>query len=156
MATLSRHGGLVFMLGTLASCLDDTVEIPVPEPGRPYCMMVVDSLGHFADGSQRLIDWPTRSAAGCACLLPSERNDPTPDYPYLWTEEARNKLNALALEDCEKAALQWDFVWNECQADYESEVWIQSTQYVGKDGDWSNYLTPDLNCADDLSSDDWE
>jgi hypothetical protein len=30
-----RRGWLVIVVGLLGSCLDDTVEVPVTEPGRP-------------------------------------------------------------------------------------------------------------------------
>jgi hypothetical protein len=69
MGALSRHGVFALMLGAIASCLDDTVEVPAPEPGRPYCMIAGSAFGYFADGSRKRILWPTRSPAGCACLM---------------------------------------------------------------------------------------
>jgi hypothetical protein len=40
-----------------------------------------------------------------------------------------DELNQLLLEDCEYDALQYEFDWTDCEADFESNEWI------GEDGD---------------------
>jgi hypothetical protein len=150
-----RRGCLVLVLGSLASCLDDTVEVPVPEPGRPYCMLAWATRGHFADGSQTVISWDARSPAGCACITADQRISVGTQGSWNWTDEVRTKLNDLAYEDCENAALQWDFEWTECLADYESGKWLEHVWYAGEDGDDGSYLPPDLYCTDDLSTPGW-
>jgi hypothetical protein len=145
----------VLMVGLLASCLDDTVVVPVPEPGRPQCMIVAGTDGHFADGTQYTVNWPRKSAAGCACIRPDQRIFVGTHGQWFWTDDALAKLNDLAYEDCQKAAMQFDFVWDECKADYESGRWLPHVWYVGEDDEDSYYLPPDLYCTDDLSSESW-
>jgi hypothetical protein len=150
-----QRWGLLLLFGLLGSCLDDTVVVPVPEPGRPQCMIVVGTDGHFADGTQYTVKWPRKSAAGCACIRPDQRTNFDSQGHWDWTEDALAKLNDLAYEDCQKAAMQFDFVWDECKADYESGRWLPHVWYVGEDDEDSYYLPPDLYCTDDLSSESW-
>lgn len=152
MAVMRRLMLCALMLGALGSCMDDTVDVPTPEPGRPYCMIAGPTLGHLPDSRIEVVRWQTRSPAGCACLQPSDRAD---DGPNPWSEETLAKLNDLALEDCEKAARQWDFLWDECQEHYESGAWLEIVWYAGEDGEHVNYLPPDLYCTDDLTSSRW-
>jgi hypothetical protein len=117
----------VLVVGLLASCLDDTVVAPVPEPGRPYCMIAGATYGHFADGTQHYIGWEHKSPAGCACIRSDQRISIGTQGQWAWTDDALTKLNDLAYEDCQKAAKQWDFAWDECTADYESSEWFHTS-----------------------------
>jgi hypothetical protein len=156
METMTRRRWwLVLVVGLLGSCLDDTVVVPVPEPGRPYCMIAGATYGHFADGTKHYVGWQHQSPAGCACIRPDQRVFVGTFGQWYWTDDALTKLNELAYADCQKAAKQWDFTWDECEADYESGKWLPSVWYAGEDGEDANYLPPDLYCTDDLSTEGW-
>ena len=121
------------------------VEAPEPEVGEPICMLV-NSDGHWNDGTQHLIREPNEvgggQPVGCGCLPPEDR--------YAWDDETLEDLAALAFDECERIAeTYYDFDWNDCQADYDARVW-EDLQWamisVGPDSVWEDYHPPDLYC----------
>jgi hypothetical protein len=118
-------------------------------------MIAGATYGHFADGTKHYIGWEPGTPTGCACLRPDQRIFVGTHGQWFWTEDALTKLNDLAYEDCQKAASQWDFAWDECTADYESGKWLPHVRYVGEDGEDAGWAQQELYCADDLSSEGW-
>jgi hypothetical protein len=131
---------MVLGLLCLSSCNEDTVDIPDELVGEPFCMIVTGSWGHFEDGSKQLILWegPHLSPAGCACIDRDER----------WEPDVGAMLAELAYQDCEAAAKQWDFVWNECLEDYEAGVWLNTIWWVGEGSDSTQFRPADLHCVE--------
>jgi hypothetical protein len=143
MVALTHH-----RLRTLAACLalvllgchDDMVEVPEDLIGKPYCMMVVGSMVHFADSPSRIILTAEGPAPrGCGCARQEDR----------WSEENVTKLNDLAYSACEQTAKRYDdAVSNDCRRDYESGYWHNSIWSVGEDGKFPHLRPPDLHCVD--------
>lgn len=122
MARLQLHlhaltAGLVGLaLGLSPACGDETVEVPEALRGEPACMWVMDSRGHFEDGSVRLIIDEPRSYTGAACLCLTEA-----EYE---SKSRHDELNDRALEVCNQLATQHDFAWTECQENHDSGRWL--------------------------------
>lgn len=101
----------------IPACADESIEIPERLRGAPTCAWVIDSWGHFEDGSVRMILDEPRSINGAACLCLT-----TDQYE---TKARFDELNDMALEVCEQLAAQHDFAWDECREDYESGRWLE-------------------------------
>lgn len=131
--------GACVLLGMLAvACSERLVDFPDEMIGKPYCV-IIDSRGYYEDGSSRLIVSPDGSPAGCTCALPEERT----------AEETLERLNEAAFEACKAAAAPWDFDWDECQDDFESEAWLWHVFYAGDDSDYAGFRTAGLECVDE-------
>jgi hypothetical protein len=115
-----RLGGLLVVLFALVSgataCSDDLVEVPEYLRGEPACAWLIDTRVHFADGGHRLISDEQTRYTGAACLCVTEEE--------FESRSRDDEFNDLALDLCHELATQYDFVWSECQMNYESERWL--------------------------------
>lgn len=121
------------------SCSDRTIESDLesdPDHRKAACMWIGSTWGHFADGSVRMIVDEQISKSGSACLCLTED-----EY---WSQSRHDELNDLALQECDRLAMQHDFVRDECQEDYESEVWYDYTRWVTPNFDGR---PPGFTCA---------
>ena len=96
-----------------------TLAIPEARHGEPWCMWIIDTHGHYADGRTRVLTDERPFAVkgtGAACLCLSEEE--------LETEARHDELNDKALAVCELLVAEFDFDWDECQMDHDSGRWF--------------------------------
>jgi hypothetical protein len=117
--------GLAGVAWTATACSEDLVEIPEELRGEPACAWVIDSFVHFeGDNLRVLYDEQTGwSGAACLCLTEEQFESRSRDAEF----------NDLALDICNKLAAQHEFIWNDCQMDYESERWLDFVYWAVED-----------------------
>ncbi|WP_157595770.1 hypothetical protein [Plesiocystis pacifica] len=97
----------------LGSCGDDLVVPTEPETQRACARAI--SRGYWEDGGQHNLGLRRHV---CLCMTEEE---------YL-SQSRLEELHQALLDDCLSEASSFGMDWSECQADYESEVWISGVE----------------------------
>lgn len=101
---------LGMLLGGAPGCGDRLADDPDHVPTERACARPISS-GHWTDGRLRHVGTARHV---CMCMTEEEYE----------SGSRLDELNQLLLEDCEYDALQYNFDWTDCQADFESKEWI--------------------------------
>lgn len=117
------------------ACADDDLVIVDAEGRDPACMVLIDTAGHWDDGSSMVIFDAKGSGAAsgaCMCLTDDEFE----------SQEIRWQLADRVLGECERLADEIGFDWDECQADYDNGVWLPFV-YWSSEGATFDFLVPE-------------
>jgi hypothetical protein len=127
------------LLLTGPGCSDELVEIPEELRGDPYCALIIGTYGHYDDDNRwMIVNYATGFvAAGCICATASDIASGARD----------DELNDAALAECRAQAATKDFVWDECQIDYEAREWLDVI--IRAEGDDAHIKPPALRCVPD-------
>jgi hypothetical protein len=106
----------------LTACGNDIVVVPELEPGERACAFPM-SVGHWDDGTLRHIG---SDRTVCVCMTEAEFE----------SKSRFDDLNDALLADCHREAAKYDFDWTECEADYESKIWLNGLGIVDGSAVW--------------------
>jgi hypothetical protein len=93
-------------------------------PVEPLCLRLIGTMGHRADGTQSLVQWPGGAPYVCICVTEEQFWDPVE------IDRLAEELSDLLLDECQRAADLQDFAWDECEADHDAGEWTD-TYYRG-------------------------
>lgn len=137
----SRFAALALLAAALAggACADDDT-VPIDgEDLEPACMLLIDTEGHWDDGTHTVIYDAFVSEAGavaCLCLREEEFH----------SKARRNELADLVLAECERLSALFEFDWDECQEDYDNGVWLPFVYWSGEGTPHAFQVPPSLPC----------